>query len=149
MPPMELLSFGRKAHCIFSRWCEPVCRQYELNQTELDVLLFLANNPDRNTARDACRLYGIKKGLVSITVEALLQRGLLRRENDPDDRRLHRLTPTKAADPIICDGCAAAAKFSQAVTACLTAEEHETYISLTHKLMEQINQLDAGGKNLG
>ncbi len=148
MPPYEMLSFGRKVSRVYGAMCAPLLRKFDLNQTEFDLLMFLANNPDMNTARDACRIRGIKKGLVSITADSLLRRGLITRAADAGDRRIARLSCTPDADPIVQAGRAAQAEFFRAMTSCLTKEELETYCALTQKLMDHVSELDAGGKQL-
>ena len=37
---------------LYQQSVEPVCTRFSLTRMELDVLLFLANNPDFDTARD-------------------------------------------------------------------------------------------------
>ena len=145
MPPFEMLSFGRKVGRVYGTMCTPILRQYDLNQTEFDLLMFLANNPDKNTARDACRIRGIKKGLVSVTADSLLRRGLITRTADADDRRLARLIPTDASAPIVSAGREVQAAFFRAVTSCLTKDELETYIALTQKLVAHVGAMDTGG----
>ena len=148
MPPFEMLSFGRKVGRVYGTMCTPILRQYDLNQTEFDLLMFLANNPDKNTARDACRIRGIKKGLVSVTADSLLRRGLITRTADADDRRLARLIPTDASAPIVSAGREVQASFFRAVTSCLTKEELETYIALTQKLVAHVGAMDTGGSRI-
>ena len=148
MPPFEMLSFGRKVGRVYGTMCTPILRQYDLNQTEFDLLMFLANNPDKNTARDACRIRGIKKGLVSVTADSLLRRGLITRTADADDRRLARLIPTDASAPIVSAGREVQAAFFRAVTSCLTKEELETYIALTQKLVAHVGAMDTGGSRI-
>lgn len=44
-----------------------------LNRMELDVLLFLANNPEQDTAAAMVRLRGLSKSHVSAAVEELVR----------------------------------------------------------------------------
>lgn len=37
---------------LYESLCQPVCREWNLPQTALDILLFLANNSEYDTARD-------------------------------------------------------------------------------------------------
>lgn len=41
-----------RAQKSYSRLMEPVCKKWNLTHNELDVLLFLANNPEQNRAAD-------------------------------------------------------------------------------------------------
>lgn len=94
---------------LYENLCQPVCRECGIAQTALDILMFLANNPEYYTARDICRVRGIKANLVSFHVEKLVQEGYLEREAIPGDRRQVRLllTTKRACD---CAGQSGAAK---------------------------------------
>lgn len=76
-----------KAQKIYARHLEPVCRRWELTRSELDVLLFLYNNPQYNRATDIVSLRGMTKSHVSLSVTSLAERGLLNRQFSPTDRR--------------------------------------------------------------
>lgn len=65
---------------VYESFCTPLCRKYQLNQSDLDLILFIANNPMYNTAKDVCEIRGIKKGIVSVTTERLVQSGYLIRK---------------------------------------------------------------------
>ena len=50
---------------------QPLCRREGLAPNGVDILLFLANNPGLDTARDVCTYRGLKPGIVSFHVEDL------------------------------------------------------------------------------
>ena len=80
---------------------QPLCDDTGLPQTAVDILLFLANNPDFDTARDVCRCRGLKPGLVSFHVDRLVSEGFLERREVPGDRRKTGLICTPKAQSII------------------------------------------------
>ena len=53
----------------------PVLEKYQLTQLEIDILLFLANNPPFDTARDIVEKRHLAKSHVSAGVESLASRG--------------------------------------------------------------------------
>ena len=67
---------------------------------EIHVLLFLANNPDYDTARDVAEYRGLVKSQVSQAVDLLATQGLLRRTPDGTDRRMVHLSSTEAGAPL-------------------------------------------------
>lgn len=73
---------------------------YGLNQLEIDILLFLHNNPELCTASDICRYRGLAKSNVSAAVERLRSRGVLEVLPAPDNRRQRILHFTEAARPM-------------------------------------------------
>ena len=76
---------------------QPLCREAGLPVMALDILLFIANNPDKSTARDVCQFRGMKPGIVSFHVDRLAAAGLLERRPVPGDRRKTQLVCTEAA----------------------------------------------------
>ena len=46
------IEFSIKTAQAYNAVCKPLCQELGLSQTALDILLFLANNPDYKTARD-------------------------------------------------------------------------------------------------
>ena len=66
---------------------DPICKKWDLTRNELDVLLFLANNPEFDRAVDIVNNRGLSKSHVSLSISNLERRGVLERIDDPDDRR--------------------------------------------------------------
>ena len=80
----------------------------------VDILLFLANNPSLDTARDVCTYRGLKPGIVSFHVEKLVQEGYLLRQPAPGDRRKCRLVCTEKAGPVVQQVVSCRRRFSAA-----------------------------------
>ncbi|MBR5881091.1 MAG: winged helix DNA-binding protein [Clostridia bacterium] len=105
----------------------PVCREYNINSTEMTVLLFVHNNPDKNTARDVIEYSRLAKANVSKAVEHLMRRGLLVRVRDAQDRRLMHLSLTETAERIMPDLHAAAETYLRGIFADFSPEELRAY----------------------
>ena len=73
---------------------QPLCRREGLAPNGVDILLFLANNPGLDTARDVCTYRGLKP----------VQEGYLLRQPAPGDRRKCRLVCTEKAGPVVQQG---------------------------------------------
>jgi len=97
-PSME---FAQKFGVAYNTKCKPLCQELKLPQTALDILLFLANNPEYNTASDIVDVRKLKANLVSVNVDKLVKEGYLRRESVKGDRRKTRLLCTEKAQPVI------------------------------------------------
>lgn len=100
-PSME---FANKTGLAYSAVCKPLCQKLHLPRTAFDILMFLANNPDYNTARDIVEIRRIKANLVSVNVDKLVQEGYLERRPVASDRRKTELVCTEKAKPIIAEG---------------------------------------------
>ncbi|MBO4478554.1 MAG: winged helix-turn-helix transcriptional regulator [Lachnospiraceae bacterium] len=75
----------------------PLCEEVHLKVHQLNMLQFLEENPETNTAKDICRCLWMKPGLVSMSVDELVEMGYLVRESVSGDRRKVRLTLTEKA----------------------------------------------------
>ena len=142
MFPSDLLTTQRKFMYLYESFCIPLCKKYQLNQSDLDMMLFLANNPSYNTARDVCEIRGMKKGIVSVTTERLGKQGYLIRENDSADRRIQRLYLTKLCQEIVTEGKQMQRHFLEAITSELTEEEMLLYQKISDKIRTQIIKLE-------
>ena len=98
------IEFAIKTSQAYNAVCKPLCQELGMPQTALDILLFLANNPDYKTARDIVEVRHIKANLVSVNVDRLVQEGYLRREAVENDRRKTCLVCTEKAAPVIEQG---------------------------------------------
>lgn len=113
----------------------------------LTLLLFCANNPQNNTARDICAIRGIKSGIASVAVETLISGGYMRRENDSTDRRIRRLVPTEKAAPIIAEGRDMQSRFAVMLRSGITQEELASFERMTDKLEENIRLFEQAERN--
>lgn len=82
----------------------PLLEQYRLTQLEVDILLFLANNPEYDTARDMVEKRRLAKSHVSAGIDALVGRGLLERFRLEGNRKTIHLRLTEAAGPVVEQG---------------------------------------------
>ena len=131
-----------KAQKSYARFVEPVCRELELTRCELDIILFLYNNPEFCRAADIVEHRGIAKSHVSLGVSGLEQRGLLRRDSAPGDRRTAHLILTER-------GLAAGARARQVqdsyfdrIYAGVSEEELALWRTLTEKVWDNIENLN-------
>lgn len=148
MSAVKMMAVGRKLANAYSELCRPLCVKYGINQTGFDIILFCANNPEYNTARDICEIRGIKSGIASVASEQLIEDGLLLRVPDPTDRRINRLVPTERATALIEEGRAMQRSFTEALHEGITEAEESAMESITERLEKNIISLQVrGNKN--
>lgn len=126
----------------YSRVMEPICSQWDLTRNELDVLVFLYNNPEFNRAADVASRRGMAKSHVSLSVNSLEAKGLLRRSEDPRDKRTVRLELTGEAEYIARQGREAQKAFFTRIYAGVTGEELAAWAAASEKISRNINELD-------
>ena len=124
---------------------QPLCDTSGLPQAAMDILLFLANNPGHDTARDICQYRGFKPGIVSLYVERLAQDGLIERQPVAGDRRKTRLVCTSKAEPLIAQGCVQQQKFALRLREGLTEADLEHFAQCMAILSHNIDAIKKEG----
>lgn len=142
---IHLISLGKKLFNVYTDLTSPLLRQYGMNQTCFDVLMFCANQPEYNTARDLCAMRGIKSGIASVAVETLIGGGYLTRTQDAHDRRKHRLVPTDKAAALIRAGREMQTRFTDALKVGITDEDLQALGRLTDTLEANLSKIEIGG----
>ena len=123
----------------------PLCASTGLPPAAADILLFLANNPALNTARDIVQLRALAKSHVCMSVDALARRGFLAQQTDEKDKRRVRLFVTKAGQPAARAGQAAQQAFFARLHAGVTAEEFGVLRTVLGKMLQNAQGEDQYG----
>ena len=130
----------------YSERCKPLCREIHMPQTAVDILMFLANNPDYNTARDIVEVRGLKANLVSINVEKLVKEGFIERTPDSKDRRKNVLICTENAKPVIEKGRQLQSIFLESLFAGIDGESRRQFYGVIEKLRSNLDNIRKEGK---
>lgn len=85
-----------QAHLLSKRYSN-----LSFSPNELNVLIFLSNNPSINTAKELVYYLRVSKALVCRSVDSLMEKGYLDVQEDEQDRRIQRLNIHEKAIPII------------------------------------------------
>lgn len=104
----------------YHRVLQPLCKESNIPPLALDILLYVANNPENATAKEICKFRGFKPGIVSVYVEKMAGEGLLERKSDSADRRKSVLSVTEKALPIVARGQEMQKKFGERLLRGLT-----------------------------
>lgn len=134
----DILSQSQKA---YGRQMEPVCKKWDLTRSEVDVLLFLYNNPQYDRAADIVTRRGMTKSHVSMSVASLADRGLLERRSSPDDRRTIQLKLLEKGLQIAAEAREAQQRFFRMLYDGISAEELEMWGKTTQKVFDNIEKV--------
>lgn len=120
MTAAQAYAYTKRFEEAYTAAMRPLCDELGAAQSAVDVLMFLANNPELNTAGDICKYRRLKPGIVSCRVDELVNDGYLERSAVPGDRRKCRLSCTEKAAPIIAKGREFQENFMRELTRGLT-----------------------------
>lgn len=132
---------------LYDRMGQSVCTEFLLTRTEMDVLAFLANNPEKDTARDIVELRMIPKANVSQAVELLMHKNLLTRRQDTQDRRKIHLSLTEAAAAPVVRILSMQRNFFSVLFNGFSEAEQEQYFSLNKKIAQNAANARKGNLN--
>lgn len=131
-----------KAQKGYARLLDPICKKWDLTRNELDVLLFLANNPEYDRAVDIVNNRGLSKSHVSLSIANLEAKGLLRRKEDVSDRRTIHLALTEASREITDTGRMAQKRFFSYLHQGVTQEQIDMMVDFARKVNENIRNIE-------
>lgn len=125
---------------LYTAAVSPVCEKYGLTYMEFTVLMFLANNPQFDTASDIVRYRHLTKSHVSMSVRSLQNKGLLKGEHHEPNRRTIHLTILEAAEPIIADGRSAQQYYGSILFSGFAESEYELFVSYMKRIDSNITE---------
>ena len=137
----RLMLLYRQFDRYYTHQFAPLLKESGLSLREIHVLLFLANNPGLDTARDVTVYRGITKSQVSAAVDLLTERGILQRKADPADRRVIHLSITQLGNPLVTRAQEIQEACWQRILEGLTPEEEEQLHTLVEKVFAVGEQL--------
>ena len=124
-----------------------VCEKYQLRQLEYDILMFIYNNPEYNTAADIVRIRKSTKSHVSISLKVLEDRGFIERRVDKDNKKHVTIHLLQLANEVIEDGIWVQKEFAQDMFEGLSEEEIKVFMSVFQKVYDNAERMISNEKN--
>lgn len=125
---------------LYSHYINPLCQKYDLNRTEMDILLFLANNPQFDTATSIVEHKGLSKSHVSTSLRSLEENGYLQTAYLGGNRRTVHLKLLDKAHDIVSEGQQAQLLYVNILFGNFSDEEKEEMIHLTGKMTDNVQK---------
>ncbi len=135
-----LLKYMNSSGKLYARMLLPAREASGLTQAELDILLFLANNSEYDTASDIVAIRHLAKSNVSVGVRSLEERGLLLRRSDGRDRRVEHLELTAAAQAPVELGRMGQQQFGALLFRGLSDEDRAELERLMDRIQQNVSQ---------
>ncbi len=111
-----------------------ICDQYGLTQMEYDILMFLHNNPQHNTAAEIVKIRKSTKSHVSTSLKKLENKGFIERIQSEDNKKHIEIVLLDKAELIVEAGINVQKQFAQNVLSGLTEEETHMCIKVFNKI---------------
>lgn len=138
--PTDFLDDVSLMRRLYSRRFTGLLSETGLNQAEIDVLLFLANNPPYDTAGDIVRRRGLAKSHVSAAVESLAEKGLLARVYRGGNRKTVHLELLPPALEPVARGRALQTAFFDGLLEGFSGEERNTLAGFLRRIHDNLKE---------
>lgn len=134
----EILKLIYSMKKLYDHLCSEIMETYQLTRSELDILLFLHNNPQYDNAKDIVEKRGLSKSHASMGIEHLIKKGYLKAVQDNQDKRKYKLIVLAKAQPIIEDGLAVQQRFLNILFKGFSEEEKRLRQKMFHQMCVNI-----------
>lgn len=139
MLPLNPWEHQNAVKTLYSKCVGKICEKYKITRMELDILLFLANNPCFDTATDIVEIRYLSKSQVSASIKLLEQNGYIRKGyTDRNSKTAHLKICEKAAD-IIRDGKSAQEEFLAILLDGFSQDETDRIKQYNDRIWHNIN----------
>lgn len=144
MKTSTFLSLFQDSIHAYNKLCEPILIEFNIHQVSFDILMFLVNNPEFSTAQEISEIRNIKKNLVSVHVDKLVNAGLLQRGIVAGDRRKVALSYTEKAKPIIEAGLNMQKVYYEQLTKGISNDKWDIYREIIETMAENAKIIAKG-----
>lgn len=139
MEPM-LLSIRQSTYRLYTEMFEKVRAENTLTQLEADILLFLSENKNQDTASEIISAKHLSKSHVSSSIENLVCNGFIERRMDGNNKKTVHLKLTDKAKPIIKAGRKVQKDFSEIIFKDISQDDIKLFNDLLCRISDNIKQ---------
>lgn len=139
MLPLNPWEHQNAIKTLYSKCVGEICAKHKITRIELDILLFLANNPCFDTATDIIEIRYLAKSQVSASIKLLEDRGFIRKTYADNNRKTAHLVVCDAASALIADGRAAQERFLAIMLKGFTQEEIDGMKQYNERMWKNID----------
>lgn len=139
----ELLKMIHSMKKLYDHLCLDVMGKYDMTRSELDILLFLYNHPEFDTAKDIVEKRGLGKSHTSMGIDKLIKRQYLEAIQDEKDKRKYHLYLLPLSQEIIEDGLKTQKHFQDILFKGFSIDEKKSYQKMLQNIYENIIQEEA------
>ncbi len=112
---LNLLEYYNVLRAAYTVYSDRVSNKYGISRRELDILLFLANNKQYDTAAEIVEMKHLAKSHVSVIISRLEESGLITRSFAAGNHKTVHISLTEASMPIISDGMNIRKEFAETI----------------------------------
>lgn len=137
---LDLLMSGHQFKKLYEKKYEEIMKKYGLRKIEVEILNFISNCGDHDTARDIANYQYISKAHISNSIDDLTHKKYISVIEDRQDRRYTHLRLTKTAKPVIDEIETIRNEIYDIVFQDVTEEEKKLLLQISKKITQNISE---------
>ena len=137
---INTLLLGRKFKNLLKQHFEPIRKKYDVKQAEIEVLGFLATNPNA-TSTEVYQQLNLNKGHVSQSTIHLQDLSLIELHVNPKDKRSATYTLTDKGHEAYKDIMDLHSSLVEKLKSNLSEKELKTFLKLSTKILNNIDRM--------
>ena len=98
---LDTLLYGMQFRKLMEKEMQPIETEYGLYKIDVQILLYLKRAGEQNTSKDIMQMNMFTRGHISQSLSRLQKKGLVRMEQDQEDRRCTHNYLTEDASAVI------------------------------------------------
>ncbi len=136
----DILLNGHQFKKIYEKEFEKVIKKYNLKKIEIEILYFISQCGDHNTAKDIANDQYISKAHISNSIEDLYQKKYITVLEDKNDRRCIHLKITELAKPVIEEIETVRRHLIEILFQDISEEERNVMYHISRKIVKNISE---------
>ena len=140
--PLLFLNTLQLLNKVYDQVRKDIQQQFDVMGAQVDVLLFLANHPQHNTAQAIVEVRKLTKSHASLAIKQLVADGYLTRQVNPANRKEYHLSLTPKSQPLIEYGQARQREFIATVFAGFSPDDRERFFEALQQIQHNLQESD-------
>lgn len=137
---LQFIEMRQLMNHLYQKLFHELLQSYHVTQMEIDIILFLANNKQYDTAADLVKKRHLTKSHVSKSIDALVNKGYIVRWQSEDNHKVIHLSLSDTAIPLIEEGRKAQKEFVSIINQGICEEDVRHCSAVIEVLMKNALQ---------
>lgn len=139
METNDVMMSGSQLKKLVLRKAEPIIQEYDLRPVELDILIFLRQEKNIDTAKGIIARKHLSKAHISKSVDNLRLGGFIKVTEDDNDHRIYHISLTEKSDEVISKVTKVYEECREIMQKGISEEELKVAKNVVLKMIENIN----------
>ncbi|MGL4991775.1 MAG: MarR family winged helix-turn-helix transcriptional regulator [Sarcina sp.] len=141
---IKYIIYFRKAKKLYKGYVEKELKEFGLSQIEIEIIAYLNRYSKNNTAKEIVEYLSLSKGMISRTLDSLIEKEIIELEKDKVDKRVLRLKLTEKSSDLVDKLEVSNKKFFEELITDIGEEKLDIFTEVLEDMIENLKDLETG-----